>query len=211
MEKVESDTYTQTKKLICDWSDRKSYLIRHRWLKVHVRHWMIVDKVHEIISFEQSKWLEKYIKFITQKKNQAVNDFGKDFYKLRINALYGKTMENMRNRLKKKSNKKDDTDKFIKQQSKLTLNGFHKSYENCNSYTIKQNEVLIDTPICLGFSVLELRKSLMYETFYDKLQPYSGQENLHFHYMDTESFVLSINTIYFLKKLEKFRRYIWFQ
>ena len=40
---------------------------------------MIVDKVHEIISFKQNKWLEKYINFNTQKRNQAVNDFEKGF------------------------------------------------------------------------------------------------------------------------------------
>ena len=34
----------------------------------------------------------------------------------------------------------------------------------------------------------------MYETYYDKLQPIFGQENLHLHYMDTDSFVLNINT-----------------
>ena len=47
-------------------------------------------------------------------------------------------MENVRNRLKKIF-KKGDTDKFIKQQSKLTFNGIQKSYENCDSFTFKQN------------------------------------------------------------------------
>ena len=42
---------------------------------------MIDGKVHEIISFKRSKWLEKYINFKSQKRNQAVNDFEKDFYK----------------------------------------------------------------------------------------------------------------------------------
>ena len=69
-------------------------------LKFYVRHGMIVDKVHNKISFRQSTWLEKYINFNTQKRNQAVNDFEKDFYKLLNNAFYGKTMENVRNRLK---------------------------------------------------------------------------------------------------------------
>ena len=32
-----------------------------------------------MISFKQSKWLLKFIKFITQKRTQAVNDFEKDF------------------------------------------------------------------------------------------------------------------------------------
>ena len=48
-------------------------------------------------------------------------------------------MENVRNRLKIKFNKKDDTDEIKKQQSKLTFNGIHKSYENCDSYTFKRN------------------------------------------------------------------------
>ena len=66
-------------------------------LKFYVSYGMIVDKVHEIISFKQSKWLEKYINFNNQKRNQAVNDFEKDFYKLLSNAFYVKTMENVRN------------------------------------------------------------------------------------------------------------------
>ena len=49
---------------------------------------MIVDKVHKTISFRQSRWLEKYINFNTQKRNQAVNDFEKDFYKLLNNVRY---------------------------------------------------------------------------------------------------------------------------
>ena len=57
---------------------------------------------------------------------------------------------------------------MIKQQSKLSFNRIHKSFENCDSYTFQQNEVLMDNPIYLGFTVLELSKLLMYETFYDK-------------------------------------------
>ena len=100
MKIIKPDTFIQTKKLICDWSDKKNYLIHYRMLKLYVRHCMIVDKVYNIISFRQSRWLETYINFNTQRRNQAVNDFEKDFYKLLNNAFYGKTMENVRNRLK---------------------------------------------------------------------------------------------------------------
>ena len=48
-------------------------------LKFYVRHGIIVDKIHEINSFKQCKWLEKYINFNTQKRNKARNEFEKDF------------------------------------------------------------------------------------------------------------------------------------
>ena len=63
----------------------------------------------------------------------------------------------------------------------------------------------MDKRIYLGFSVLELSKLLMYEIYYDKVQPYFGLENLQLHYMDTDSFVISVKTkdvITDLKNLE---------
>ena len=171
--------------------------------KFYVRHGMEVVKFHTVFSFKQSKWLEKYISFNTQKRNKAKKDFEKDFYKVLNNAFYGKTMENVRNRIKVKFIKKDDIDKNLKQQSKLTFDGIHKSYENCDSYTFKQNEVLMEKPIYLRFTVLELSKLLMYETYYDKLQPYFIQEIIQLYYMDIDSFVLSVNAKDIIKDLKK--------
>ena len=79
MRKIQPKNYTEFKKLICDWSDKKNFLVHYRMLKFYVRHGMVVDKFREIISFKQSKWLEKYMSFITQKRNKAENDFESDF------------------------------------------------------------------------------------------------------------------------------------
>ena len=68
-------------------------------LKFYVRQGMIVEKIHEIISFKQSRWLKKYISFNTQQRNRAKNDFEKDFFKLIVNAAFGKFLDNVRNRL----------------------------------------------------------------------------------------------------------------
>ena len=51
MNEKKPDTYIQTKKLICDWSDKKNYLVHYSMLKFYVRHGMIVDKIHNVISF----------------------------------------------------------------------------------------------------------------------------------------------------------------
>ena len=56
-------------------------------LKIYLRHGMIVEKVHNVKSFKQSRWLEKYISFNTQKRNKAKNEFAKDFYKLLMHFM----------------------------------------------------------------------------------------------------------------------------
>ena len=59
----------------------------------------------------------------------------------------------------------------------------------------------MDKPIYLEFAILESNKIEMYETHYDKLQPCFGQKNLQLHYIDTDSFVLSVNTKAIIKDL----------
>ena len=113
MKSIKPQNYTKSKKLICDWNDKKKYLIHYKILKFYVRHGMIVEKIHEIISFKQSRWLEKYISFNTQKRNKAKNDLEKDFFKLLNNAAFGKFLENVRNRLGLELIKKGDIKKIL--------------------------------------------------------------------------------------------------
>ena len=135
MNSIKPENYTKSKKLICDWTDKKKYLFHYRMLKFYIRHGMIVEKIHEIISFKQSKWLECYISFNTQKRNKAKNEVEKDFFKLLVNAAFGKFLENIRNRLDLELIKKDNIKKIVDQQSKLTFNGIQKTYENYYSFT----------------------------------------------------------------------------
>ena len=55
--------------LFSDWFDKKNYSIQYKMLKFYIRHGMITDKVHDLISFKQIKWLEKNISFNTQMRN----------------------------------------------------------------------------------------------------------------------------------------------
>ena len=56
--------------------------------------------------------------------------------------------------------------------------------------------------IYLGFAVIELNGLHLFETFHDRLQPYFGQEDLQLLYLDTDSFVLSMNTRDIIKQLK---------
>ena len=118
----------------------------------------------------------------------------KDFFKLLVNAAFGKFLENVRNRLEIELIEKKNVRKFINQQSKLTFNGVHKSYENCDSYTFKQNQVVMDKAIYVGFAFLELSKLHMYETYYDTLQSYFGRKDLQLHCIDSDGMILSMKT-----------------
>ena len=90
----------KAEKLLCEKTDKTKFLIQYRMLKFYVRHGLVDDKVHEIISFTPRKWLEKYTKFNSQKRNDSKIGFDKDFHKLLNNEFYAKTMENVRNRLR---------------------------------------------------------------------------------------------------------------
>ena len=91
---------------------------------------------------------------------------------------------------------------IMKEQSKLTFNGIHTSNENCDSYTFKQSELLMDNPIYVGFAILEVSKLHKYETWYCKLQPYFTQEKLQCPNIDTDSFGLSMKTETIIKDLK---------
>ena len=156
MNNIKPKKCTKSKKLKCDWTDKKKYMIHYRMSKFYVRHGTVVEKIHEIISFRQSRRLEIYVNFNTQKRIRAKNVFEKDFFKILVNAAFGKFLENVRNRLELEIIKRDDIKKIIKRQSKLTFNGIHQSYENYDSYTFKKNEVDMDEATYVGFAILEL-------------------------------------------------------
>ena len=105
-------------KLIPNLMPKNNYTVHYRNLKQYLSKGLALKKVHRILEFKQSDWMKPYINFNTQKRKEATNEADKTLFKLLNNAVYGKTMENMRKRIKIRiiKNEKD----FIKYASRPT-------------------------------------------------------------------------------------------
>ena len=86
------------KKLIFNLGDKVRYVVRYKNLEYYLSLGMKLVKIHRILSFKQSNWLKSYVDFNTEKRKQSSCEFDKNFFKLMINCVYGKSTENIRKR-----------------------------------------------------------------------------------------------------------------
>ena len=175
-------------KLIPHLMEHKNYCIHYRNLKFVKDLGVKIGIVHNIVSFKQKEWLKEYIDFNTAKRTKAKNDFEKDFFKLMNNAVFGKTMENVKNRMNLHLTTCDDN--AVKWFSKF-------NYKNCNEidglYLIEmyKTEIIYDKPMYVGTSVLDLSKLCMMEFHYNVIhKEFEGKYNLL--YSDTDSLIYDI-------------------
>ena len=83
-------------KLVCNLHDQNNYVVHMISLKQALNYGLMLKKVHKVIQFNQEAWLKEYIDMNTELGKQVKNDFGKYFFKLMNNSVFGKTMENVR-------------------------------------------------------------------------------------------------------------------
>ena len=185
-------------KLVCNLLNKKKYIVHIKSLKQALNHGLKFKKVHRIIEFNQKAWLKPYIDMNTELRKVAGNDFEKDFYKLMNNAVFGKTMENVR---KHRDIKLVTTDKkrskLVSEPNYHTMNYIS---EDLSIIEMKRMKVKMNKPIYLGLSILDISKILMYEFWYDYMKP-KYNDNVKLCYMDTDSFVMNIKTEDFCKDI----------
>ena len=189
-----------TKKLVCNLNDEKNYTVHINVLKQALDHGLKLRKVHKVIEFEQEAWLKEYIDVNTELRKKATNDFEKDFFKLKNNAVFGKTMENVR---KHRDIKLVKTDK--KRNKLVSEPNFHTMKLIDNNLAIiemRKVKVKMNKPIYLGLSIFDISKITMYEFWYDYVK-IKYQDKARLGYMDTDSFVVNIKTKDFYKDISQ--------
>ena len=185
-------------KLIPNLNDKTKYIIHYKNLIQCLRAGMKLKKIHRGIKFVQSEWMKPYIDKNTNLRAMAKNNFEKDFFKLMNNSVFGKTMENIRNRVDVKLvNTKEKLRKLV---AKPNFKGRKIFNENLVSVHMKKTSLTMNKPIYLGMCILDLSKIIMYDFHYNYIKSkYADKAKLLF--TDTDSLMYEIETEDFYKDI----------
>ena len=188
------------KKLIPNLGNKTKYVLHYKNLQLYLSLGMKLTKIHRVLQFKQSDWMKKYIDFNTKKRMSATNDSEKDFFKLMINSVYGKSKENLGKRINVRfvNNEKD----FLKYTSKPTY-VTHKLF-NKNFAAIHEIKpvLILNKPIYVGFTVLDLSKWLMYDFHYNFIKKNFSAKLL---FTDTDSLTYEIKSENVYKEFYKWK------
>ena len=144
--------------------------------------------MHRVLTFKQSPWLKTYIDFNTRQRSCS---FLKDFFKLMNNSVYGKTQENLRNRVSVEL----IIDAHILRK-RVAKSNFCRSSPITDSLTVIQCKVMtLNRPIYLGFTVLDLSKLHMYDFHYNHMKgKYPRANQLRLLFTATDSLAYAVQT-----------------
>jgi hypothetical protein len=183
------------KKLVPSLYDKKNYVCHIKNLQYYLKKGLTITKIHSVLAFHQSNWLQPYIDFNTMKRQQSKNEFEKDLYKLMNNAVFGKTMENMRGRV---DIQLYTDEKLVEKQVAKPQFLLSKIYSE-DLIAIKQCKkvVQLNKPIYVGVAVLELSKLHMYGFHYDYIkEKYGDKAKLLFTDTDSLTYHIETNDVY---------------
>ena len=185
-------------KLVPNLKNKERYILHIRNLQLYLSLGLKLTKVHKVLQFTQKEWMKTYIDLNTNLRAKSKNDFEKDFFKLMNNSVFGKTMENIRNRVDVRLiNTKEHAEKFI---VKPNYEGRTIFDSNLVAIHMKKTKIKFDKPIYVGICILDLSKVLMYDFHYNYIiKKYGSNQKLLF--TDTDSLAYEIKTDDFYKDI----------
>ena len=186
------DCQDSVEKLVPNLMDKKNYTVHYQNLQLYINLGLEVTKIHRVLEFDQAPWLKPYIDLNTEKRKSAKSDFEKDFFKLCINSMFGKTMENVRQRISVEMVL--DEYKLRKKVAKPMFKCGQMIREDLYAVQQRIATVNLNKPIYCGFAVLELSKRLMYDFHYNHMKVKYPGDKLKLLFTDTDSLSYAIET-----------------
>jgi hypothetical protein len=193
----QQESFKKYQKLCAHFFPRTNYVVDYEILKFYIKHGLKITKIHKIIEYDQDIWMKSYIDFNTEKRTRSKNDFEKDFYKLMNNSVFGKSMENVRDRDSITLTDQDHLPNHVRKSNYKLFNPINNNLILVKYY---KSKVVLNKPIFVGAKILDISKLIMYQFMYDVLLP-TFSDKLKLHYMDTDSFILSIKDDDYEKKM----------
>jgi hypothetical protein len=145
-------------KLLTTLYNKEKYVIHYTTLKQYLKIGLKLEKIKKALLFNQSDWLKVYVDFNTALRTIAKNDFEKDSFKLMNNSVFGKTMENIRNRVDVKlCSNENIVEKLIAKPNFENTTIFT---ENLVAIHMKKTKIVFNKPIYIGMSILDISKDL---------------------------------------------------
>ena len=185
-------------KLIPNLRNKKKYVLHYKNLIQCLDMGLKIKHIHSGIKFVESEWMKPYIEKNTNLRAKAKNNFEKDFFKLMNNSVFGKTMENIRNRVDVKL--VNTKEKLIKLVAKPNFRSRKIFSENLVSVHMKKTSLTMNKPVYLGMCILDLSKTIMYDFHYNYIKPKYG-EKAKLLFSDTDSLMYEIETEDFYKDI----------
>ena len=180
-------------KLLLTLQEKKNYVVHYRNLQFYLKQGMKLKRVYRVLEFEQQWWMEPYIRMNTGYRKNAKSDFKKNVYKLMNNSVFGKTMENLRNRVDIKIVRSNETNK-IRKLVASPLYSRHVAFSNDPvGIDMRKSKLFLNKPVFTGMSILDNSKILMYDFFYNVLKKEYGPR-CELLYTDRDSLLLEIET-----------------
>ena len=191
------DNFPETRgceKLVPNLRDKSKYVLHYRNLKLYLELGMKLTKIYRTIKFRQSAWLKTYIDLNINKRKEATkagDKVGKDMYKLFCNAVFGKTMENVRKRV----NIELVTDAKIakKRIAKPNFKRAKRFHDELIGVHLQKAKLELSRPIQAGFTILDLSKLHMYKFHYNVWMMNFAKSTLLF--TDTDSLCYAVEGV----------------
>jgi len=182
-------------KLIPNLMNKKNYVVHHEALRFYIKHGLKVSNVHRAIQYVERDFLKEYIDLNTAMRSKANNDFEKDFYKLMNNAVFGKTMENVENRIE--LDVVSDDKQLLKCVNKPHMRTFKTIFDGVSLIQYYKCKAKLNKPIYIGQAILDLSKVRMYRFHYEYMKPrYGNDAKLLFTDTDSLSYHIKSKDVY---------------
>jgi hypothetical protein len=183
------------KKLLMTVTDKNEYVVHFKLLQFYLKMGMVITKIHSVVKYKQASIFRNYIDVNSALRQEAKCTFIKDLYKLLNNALFGKTMENVRGR--KDFKLVNNEPSFLKLTSMPNFLCAHHFSKDLILSEMTKYEVTLDKPIFIGQTVLDLSKLIMYDLRYNKLTTYEAEFGGKIRVLggDTDSLICAIDSI----------------